>query len=40
MEDRLDTDIHDVWSALTDPSPLCGGTRPRCLSGPGGWRRL
>src|SRR5580765_6015874 len=22
MEDRLDTDIHDVWSALTDPSRL------------------
>jgi hypothetical protein len=33
MEDRFDTDIADVWSALTDPSRLGalvwrGGGRP------------
>jgi hypothetical protein len=26
IQDRLDTDLDDVWSALTDPSRLPAGT--------------
>ena len=35
MEDRFDTDIDNVWSALTDPSRLASGTarsRATCAS--------
>ena len=26
IEDRYDTDVDDLWSALTDPGRLAGGT--------------